>query len=89
MSNVFAILLLVSVAGSGDGNTQTPFQAWCVDSLRQVLVEDVAPESPLPPQLHAARGEFEAIQVAVRSRTARHVRLKAAPFCPELPIRVP
>jgi hypothetical protein len=94
--------------------SQTPFQAWWVDSLQQVLVEDVVPESPLPKkgtgpicrngpkgalhkldlspfsvgQLHAARGEFEAIQVAVRSRTACRVRLKAEPFCPDLPIRV-
>ena len=88
MSKVIAILLLVSGADSGAGEAQAPFQAWWVDSLQQVLVEDVVPESPWPGQLHAARGEFEAIQVAVRSRTARRVRLTAEPFCPDLPIRV-
>jgi hypothetical protein len=88
MSHVIAILLLLSGTESEAGEAQTPFQAWWVDSLQQVLVEDVVPESPLPGQLHAARGEFEAIQVAVRSRTARRVRLMAQPFCPDLPIRV-
>ncbi|MFV1967794.1 MAG: glycoside hydrolase domain-containing protein [Pirellulaceae bacterium] len=88
MSNLIAILWLVSGTELGTGDAQTPFQVWWVDSLQQVLVEDSVPESPLPGQLQAARGEFEAIQVAVRSRTARHVRLRTAPFCPELPIRV-
>jgi hypothetical protein len=88
MSNVIAILLLVSGMESVASEAQTPFQAWWVDSLQQVLVEDVVPESPSAGQLHAARGEFEAIQVAVRSPTACRVRLKAEPFCPDLPIRV-
>jgi hypothetical protein len=38
-----------------------PFQAWWVDSLQQVLVEDTAAQLPLPGELHAARGEFEAV----------------------------
>ena len=83
-----AFLLLAASATLSAGETLVPFQAWWVDSLQQVLVEDVVPESPVPGQLHAARGEFEAIQVAVRSRTACRVRLKAEPFCPDLPIRV-
>ena len=65
-----------------------PVQAWWVDSLPQVLVEELIPESPVAGQLHAARGEFEAIQIAVRSPDGGHVRLKAPPFCPALPIRV-
>jgi hypothetical protein len=88
MSNLIAFLLLVSGMESAAGEARTPFQAWWVDSLQQVLVEDEVPQSRLPGQLHAARGEFEAIQVAVRSRTARRVRLKAEPFGAELPIRI-
>jgi len=88
MSNLIAFLLLVSGMESAASEAQTPFQAWWVDSLQQVLVEDGVPQSRLPGQLHAARGEFEAIQVAVRSRTARRVSLKAEPFGAELPIRV-
>ncbi len=68
--------------------TRAPLQAWWVDSLQQVLVEEQAPASPRPGELHAARGEYEAIQVAVRSPAACRVTLKAPPFGPDLEIHI-
>ena len=88
MSRLAALLLLALSTVSSPCRAESPLEAWWVDSLQQVLVEDRAPEAPLPGHLHAARGEFEAIQVAVRSKTACQVRLRARPFNTRLSIRI-
>lgn len=88
MTNLMALVLVALSAEPGAGEARMPFQAWWVDSLQQVLVEETAPRLPPPGELHAARGEFEAIQVAVRSSTARRVSLAAEPFAAGLPVRV-
>jgi hypothetical protein len=69
-STLTAFLLLAASAALSASETRVPLQAWWVDSLQQVLVDDPAPASPVPGELHAARGEYEAIQVAVRSPVA-------------------
>jgi len=70
------------------GEATAPFEAWWVDSLKQILVDEPAPAPPAPGELHAARGEYEAIQLAVRSPAARRVTVTAPPFGPGLEIRV-
>ncbi len=61
---------------------QKPLQVWWVDSLQQVLLDDEAPVSISPGQLHAARGEREAIQLAVRSSEPCQVSIQASPLAP-------
>jgi hypothetical protein len=83
-------MVLAFVAGvEGEPKEERPvFQAWYVDSLKQVLVTDPAPVSALPGRIDAARGEVEAIQVAVRSRTACRLTLEAGSLSPEMPVRI-
>ena len=82
------VLALVTGVEAEPKEEEPIFQAWCVDSLRQVLVTDSSPISILPGRIDAARGEVEAIQVAVRSRTACRPTLEAGKFSPQMPIRV-
>ena len=70
ISNMIVVLAFVSALQGEPKEDQPIFQAWCVDSLRQVLVEEPAPALVWPGRIDAARGEVEAIQVAVRSRTS-------------------
>lgn len=90
MLRSIAITIVLLTAGTRlfAGEEGVPFQAWWVDALQQVLVGDQPAATLLPGELHAARGEYEAIQVAVRSPLARRVTLRAQPFHPGLPIRV-
>lgn len=81
-------LVLVWACTIHAGGNEVPVQAWWADSLQKVLVGDVPPASPVTGALHAARGEYEAIQVAVRSSTACRVTLKAPPLGPGLEVRV-
>ena len=84
------ILIVAIAAGAEDLSNGRPpvFQAWYVDSLKQVLVTDVAPASVLAGRIDAGRGEVEAIQVAVRSRTPCRVTLDVGRLSPEIPVRV-
>ena len=88
ISNMIVVLAFVSAVQSEPNEDQPIFQAWCVNSLRQVLVEAPAPASAWPGRIDAARGEVEAIQVAVRSRTNCRVTLEAEGFGPQMPVRV-
>ncbi|NLX56111.1 MAG: DUF4091 domain-containing protein [Planctomycetaceae bacterium] len=85
MSSTLVIVWACTVHAGGN---EVPVQAWWVDSLQQVLVGDTPPASPMTGALHAARGEYEAIQVAVRSSTACRVTLQAPPLGPGLEVRV-
>ncbi|MHB8864107.1 MAG: glycoside hydrolase domain-containing protein [Pirellulaceae bacterium] len=87
-SALTVFLLLVPTAALSADGTLAPLEAWWVDSLQQVLVEDLAPASAMPGELHAARGEYEAIQVAVRGPASCRVTLKAPPFGSGLEIRI-
>ena len=82
------VLALVSGTEAEPKEEQPVFQAWYVDSLTQVLVTDLAPVSVLPGRIDAARGEVEAIQVAVRSRAACRLTLEAGSFSPGMPLRI-
>ena len=79
------VVVLAFVAGVEEKpkEEQPILQAWCVDSLRQVLVTDLAPDSVLPGRIDSPRGEVEAIHVAVRSRTTCRLTLEAGSFRPE------
>ena len=79
------VLALIAGVDARTKEQQAIFQAWCVNSLRQVLVSDLPPVSAVPGRIDAARGEVEAIQVAVRSRTACRLTLEAGDFSPEMP----
>ncbi len=87
-SSLAAVFLLAVNTTLSANETRVPLQAWWVDSLQQVLVEDLVPPTPMPGELRAARGEYEAIQVAVRSPTACRVTLRASAFGPDLAIRI-
>jgi hypothetical protein len=82
--------MLAVVVGADAAPTIDPpaIDAWYVDCLRQVLVSDQAPASPAAGRIDAARGEVEAIQVAVRSRDHCQVTLRAEPFSPRMTVRV-
>jgi hypothetical protein len=88
MFHLVTLFAVLSAVESTGGDTPSPFQAWWADSLQQVLASDSAPREPVAGQLHAARGEVEAIQIAVRGPRARGVALTVEPFAPELPVRV-
>jgi hypothetical protein len=93
MSQIIRIALTTLLAGTPSasllaGEMAVNHEAWWVDSLQQVLVDDLAPATPVPGELHAARGEYEAIQVAVRSPAAGRVTVTAPAFGPGLEIRV-
>ena len=93
MSRVIRFVLLALIVGMRTAplaadDVAASHQAWWVDSLQQVLTNDQAPTSPVPGELHAARGEYEAIQVAVRSPAACRVTLTTPAFGPGLEIRV-
>ncbi|MBM4088019.1 MAG: DUF4091 domain-containing protein [Planctomycetes bacterium] len=81
-------VLLCAGSALPAGEPAARVQAWWVDSLRQVLVDESMPASSTAGELHAARGECEAIQIAVRSPEACQVRLHAPPFGSGLEIRV-
>jgi hypothetical protein len=87
LSQIIRIVLTTLLAGtpiaplSADDPAAT-HEAWWVDSLHQVLVDDLAPASPTRSELHAARGEYEVIQVAARSPAASRVAVIAPAFGP-------
>lgn len=83
---VICVLGLSAFARADDAGE--PFQTWWVDSLQQVLLSDEAPASPIAGELHAARGEWEAIQLAVRSSEARRVTIQASSLAPGWDIRI-
>lgn len=80
--------LLIADDAAFAANPPVSLQAWWVDSLHQTLVGDGPAESLAPGELRAARGECEAIQVAVRSDRPQRVTIVAPPFAPDLEIRV-
>ena len=86
--SLIAVLALVSGAENVQKDDRALFEAWWVDSLKQVLVTDRFPDSVLPGRIDAARGEVEAIQIAVRSRTPCRVTLEAGDFSREMPVRI-
>ncbi len=65
-----------------------PLQAWWVDSLDQVLLDREAPAVPRPGELHAARGEWESIQLAVRSEAPGRVEMQASPLAAQWELRI-
>lgn len=81
------ILIGVSAALSAD-EPAAPLHAWWVDSLQQTLIDALPPEAETRGELHAARGEYESIQLAVRSASPRQVTVKAPAFGEDLAIRV-
>jgi glycosyl hydrolase family 123 len=89
MIHKLIVALALLAGGQGESSKDRPgFEAWYVESLQQVLVTDQAPV-PLPSgRIDAARGEVEAIQVAVRSRQACRITLTAGAFSTAMPIRV-
>lgn len=64
------------------------FQAWWVDSLDKLLVSDRSDQAPAEGRIDAARGEVEAIQVAVRSDAECQVTVDVKPFDPTMAVRV-
>jgi hypothetical protein len=83
------VILALAVGAKGEPKADQPvLYAWFVPSLKQTLVTDRAPTSAPPGRIDAARGEVEAIQVAVRSRKACHVKLEARGFGRDMPVRV-
>lgn len=87
MLHLIACVMLLSPGGV-QADAQSPLQVWWVDCLEQVLVDQAAPPVSIQGHIHAARGEVEAIQVAVRSPSACRATLKVEPFAAELPVRV-
>lgn len=88
ISTMIVVLAFVTGAENAPNGEPPVFQAWYVDSLKQVLVTDEPPVSIPAGRIDAARGEVEAIQIAVRSRTACRVTLQAEHLSPEMPVRV-
>jgi hypothetical protein len=83
------VILALAVGAKGEPKADQPvLDAWFVPALKQTLVTDRAPSSAPPGRIDAARGEVEAIQVAVRSRKACHVKLEARGFGRDMPVRV-
>ncbi len=68
--------------------TTSAFDAWWVDSLEKVLATAKPTTTGKRGEILAARGEVEAIQIAVRSGKASRVAIKVAPFNGQLPVRV-
>ncbi len=85
---VIGVVLGAASMTAWAGEPPASLQAWWVDSLQKVLVSDKTPAASSPGVLRAARGENEAIQLAVRSPAARRVTLKVEPFGPELRMRI-
>ncbi|MBN1853050.1 MAG: DUF4091 domain-containing protein [Pirellulales bacterium] len=88
MSHLVAILIFMAGVEMDSPTPQSLVQAWWVDSLKQVRVDETMPNPPREGRIDAARGEVEAIQVAVRSADPCRVTVEAAPFAPGMPIRV-
>jgi len=59
---------------------ETALETWWAHPLTQLLVEDTPPAAPMLGRIDAARGEVEAIQLAVRCAAAGTVTAAAGPF---------
>lgn len=63
-------------------------QAWWVDALHPLLRNDPAGTGRVEGRIHAARGEVEAIQLALRSDSAVRVTIRARGFTEKMPLQV-
>jgi len=63
-------------------------EAWWVDSLTQLLMEHTPAPTRCEGRIDAARGEVEAIQLALRSKAPCRVRIHASSFGPGLSLRI-
>jgi len=83
----FPALLMMTLQASAGENAMN-LRAWWVDSLDKLLVTAEKPNASDVGRIESARGEREAIQIAVRSSTDCRVTVTARPFGPKLPIRI-
>ncbi len=81
LSRALTILLGFSwVLPGGPIGKEPVLRAWWVDSLRNLLVTDIPEATERPGIILCARGETEAIQLAVRSNFKGEVSLEMDPF---------
>jgi len=88
MYGTMVVLALMLGPGAGPGDGHAKVQAWWVDSLDKVLVSDRAATTSTAGRMDAARGEVEAIQVAVRCASDCRVVVQVASFDRKMPVRV-
>ena len=86
----FTVAFRTGQASPRDAPETTPrLEAWWTDGLTQVLTDAMPPDGISPEgRIHAARGEWEAIQLALRASEAMTVCLEARPFAENLPVRI-
>ncbi len=80
---LLAVFLLPAGFVPGQGKSSSPkagLQAWWVSPVRQVLTSSLPGGSQGEGRIEAARGEVEAIQLALRSEVPLRVTLRARPF---------
>jgi len=75
-------------------NSRTPLaedpqmEIWWTDPLTQLLKDHQKEGTQIPGIIHAARGEAEGIQLAIRSKTPVHVKVWAKPFSDQIPVGI-
>ncbi len=88
MHGTMVVLVLMLGPGAGPGDGHAKVQAWWVDSLDKVLISDTAAKTAIAGRMDAARGEVEAIQLAVRCVSDCRVVVQVAPFDRKMSVRV-
>ena len=83
-----AILSICPAAQEHRPGEAAPVDRWWVDSLSQLSRDAPAGKHRIEGRLDAARGEVEAIQLAVRARAGTRVEVSAEPFAPGMTVRV-
>lgn len=88
MVRVISVMLVAAGMSGVAAEEKVAVDVWWVDSLNKVLVDARPLQPSLPGEIHAARGEVEAIQLAVRCSRECRVTVKANPPAADVPIRV-
>ena len=63
-------------------------EIWWADPLTQLLKDHQKEGTQIPGIIHAARGDVEGIQLAIRSKTPVHVKVRAKPFSDQIPVGI-
>lgn len=79
LAGLFLVLGMYGLASPCPAEGAGELEAWWVDPLRQLLIGDTPSTMASEGSLHAARGEVEAIQLAVRCKRACRVAVQAPP----------